>query len=120
MYGKPARARAGVEYGDQKTRWVGVKSPLPPLPAELQSALGGRPAFAVIWTTTPWTLPANLAIAVHPTQEYVAVEVGGEAYIVARALLNDFLGLFDAPAHRVLATVPGERLAGLGYRHPWI
>jgi isoleucyl-tRNA synthetase len=99
---------------------VWVKVPLTSVPAELQSALAGRPAFAVIWTTTPWTLPANLAIAVHPTQEYAAVEVGGEVYVVARALLNDFLGLLSAPAHRVLASMPGERLAGHAYRHPWI
>ena len=90
------------------------------VPGELQSALGGRPVFAVIWTTTPWTLPANLAIAVHPAQSYVAVEIAGEVYVVARALLNDFLGLFKEPGHRVLASVDGERLAGHGFRHPWI
>jgi len=73
-----------------------VKFPLTSVPAELQSALAGRPAFAVIWTTTPWTLPANLAIAVHPTQEYVAVEVAARL-IVARALLT-FPGLFSARA----------------------
>ena len=118
MYCKTALAQ--VEYEDQKTPSVWVKFPLTSLPAELQAALAGRPAFAVIWTTTPWTLPANLAIAVHPTQEYVAVDVGGEVYVVARALLNDFLALFATPAHRVLASVAGERLAGHAYRHPWI
>ena len=120
MYCKTALAQAEVEYEDQKTPSVWVKFPLTSLPAELQAALAGRPAFAVIWTTTPWTLPANLAIAVHPTQEYVAVDVGGEVYVVARALLNDFLALFATPAHRVLASVAGERLAGHAYRHPWI
>ena len=112
MYCKTALAQAEVEYEDQKTPSVWVKFPLTSVPVELQAALAGRPAFAVIWTTTPWTLPANLAIAVHPTQEYVAVDVGGEVYVVARALLNDFLALFATPAHRVLASVAGERLAG--------
>ena len=120
MYCKTALAQAEVEYEDQKTPSVWVKFPLTSVPVELQAALAGRPAFAVIWTTTPWTLPANLAIAVHPTQEYVAVDVGGEVYVVARALLNDFLALFATPAHRVLASVAGERLAGHAYRHPWI
>ena len=120
MYCKTALAQAEVEYEDQKTPSVWVKFPLTSVPVELQAALAGRPAFAVIWTTTPWTLPANLAIAVHPTQEYVAVDVGGEIYVVARALLNDFLALFATPAHRVLASVAGERLAGHAYRHPWI
>jgi isoleucyl-tRNA synthetase len=120
MHCRTALAQAEVEYEDQRTPSVWVKFPLTSVPGELQSALGGRPVFAVIWTTTPWTLPANLAIAVHPAQSYVAVEIAGEVYIVARALLNDFLGLFKEPGHRVLASVDGERLAGHGFRHPWI
>src|SRR2546428_455116 len=78
MYCKTALAQAEVEYEDQKTPSVWVKFPLTSVPADLQSTLGGRPVFAVIWTTTPWTLPANLAIAVHPTQSYVALEIGGK------------------------------------------
>jgi len=120
MYCRTALAQAEVEYEDQRTPSIWVKFPMTSVPGELQSAIGGRPVFAVIWTTTPWTLPANLAIAVHPAQSYVAVEIAGEVYIVARALLNDFLGLFKEPGHRVLASVDGERLAGHGFRHPWI
>jgi len=120
MYCRTALAQAEVEYEDQRTPSIWVKFPMTSVPGELQSALGGRPVFAVIWTTTPWTLPANLAIAVHPAQSYVAVEIAGEVYVVARALLNDFLGLFKEPGHRVLASVDGERLAGHGFRHPWI
>jgi isoleucyl-tRNA synthetase len=120
MHCRTALAQAEVEYEDQRTPSVWVKFPMTSLPAELSSAVGGRPVFAVIWTTTPWTLPANLAIAVHPTQSYVAVEIAGEVYVVARALLDDFLGLFKGTAHRVLASVDGERLAGHGFRHPWI
>jgi isoleucyl-tRNA synthetase len=120
MHCRTALAQAEVEYEDQRTPSIWVKFPMTSLPAELSSAVGGRPVFAVIWTTTPWTLPANLAIAVHPAQSYVAVEIGGEVYIVAQTLLADFLGLFKDPAHRVLASVDGERLAGHGLRHPWI
>jgi isoleucyl-tRNA synthetase len=120
MHCRTALAQAEVEYEDQRTPSVWVKFPMTSVPAELQSAAGGRPVFAVIWTTTPWTLPANLAIAVHPAQSYVAVEIGGEVYIVARALLDDFLGLFKDTGHRILASVEGERLAGHGFRHPWI
>ena len=120
MYCRTALAQAEVEYEDQRTPSIWVKFPMTSVPGELQSAIGGRPVFAVIWTTTPWTLPANLAVAVHPAQSYVAVEIAGEVYIVARALLNDFLGLFKEPGHRVLASVDGERLAGHGFRHPWI
>jgi isoleucyl-tRNA synthetase len=120
MHCRTALAQAEVEYEDQRTPSVWVKFPMTSLPAELSSAVGGRPVFAVIWTTTPWTLPANLAIAVHPAQNYVAVEIAGEVYVVVRALLDDFLGLFKDTAHRVLASVDGERLAGHGFRHPWI
>src|SRR5437879_10942703 len=120
MYCRTALAQAEVEYEDQRTPSVWVKFPMTSVPGELQPALGGRPVFAVIWTTTPWTLPANLAIAVHPAQSYVAVEIAGEVYVVARALLNDFLGLFKDPGHRLLASLDAERLAGHGFRHPWI
>jgi isoleucyl-tRNA synthetase len=120
MHDRTALAQAEVEYENQRTTSIWVKFPMTSVPAELSSAVGGRPVFAVIWTTTPWTLPANLAIAVHPAQTYVAVEIAGEVYVVARALLDDFLGLFKDTAHRVLASVDGERLAGHGFRHPWI
>jgi len=120
MYCRTALAQAEVEYEEQTTPSVWVKFPMTSVPTELQSALGGRRVFAVIWTTTPWTLPANLAIAVHPTQEYVALAKGDEVYIVARALMDDFLRLFPAREHTVLVSMPGERLVGHGFRHPWI
>ena len=66
-------------------RRVYVKFPLVTVTPPLDGALGGRPAFAVIWTTTPWTLPANLAIAVHPAQSYTALDVGGDVHVVATA-----------------------------------
>src|SRR3989441_9970314 len=110
MYCKTALAQAEVEYEDQKTPSVWVKFPLTSVPAELQAKLAGRRAFAVVWTTTPWTLPADLAIAVHPTQRYVALEIGGEVYVVARALASDFLGLFKEPRHHRLAHLRRERL----------
>jgi isoleucyl-tRNA synthetase len=120
MYCRTALAQAEVEYEDQKTPSVWVKFPLTSVPAEFQSVLGGRRAFAVIWTTTPWTLPANLAIAVHPAQDYVALALGGEVYVVARALMDDFLRLFADREHAVLASVSGDKLVGHGFRHPWL
>jgi isoleucyl-tRNA synthetase len=120
MHCKTALAQAEVEYEDQRTLSVYVKFPLTSVPAALATKLAGRPAFAAIWTTTPWTLPANLAIAVHPTQTYVAVAVAGEVYVVARALMNDFLALFKDSKHDVLASFDGQKLAGHTFRHPWI
>jgi len=120
MHCRTALAQAEVEYEDQKTPSVWVKFPMTSVPSELQSALGGRRAFAVIWTTTPWTLPANLAIAVHPAQGYVALAKGDEVYVIARALMDDFLRLFADREHTILASVSGDKLVGHGFRHPWL
>src|SRR6059058_2813483 len=120
MYCKTALAQAEVEYEDQRTLSVYVKFPLLTVPAALAPRVAGRRAFAVIWTTTPWTLPANLAIAVHPTQSYVAVEAFGEVYIVARARVNDFLTVLGNPKHGVLGFFEGAQLVGHTFRHPWI
>ena len=120
MHCRTALAQAEVEYEDQRTPSVWVKFPMTSVPSELQSVLGKRRVFAVIWTTTPWTLPANLAIAVHPSQEYVALAKGDEVYLVARALMDDFLRLFPDREHTVLASLSGDKLVGHGFRHPWI
>src|SRR4029453_15664781 len=74
MHCKTALAQAEVEYEDETSTTVYVKFPVATPSAPLAAALGGRPASFVIWTTTPWTLPANLALAVHPTETYTALE----------------------------------------------
>src|SRR5262245_29303319 len=84
MYCKTALAQAEVEYEEQTTPSVYVKFQVRTAPPRLAAWLAGKPLFAVVWTTTPWTLPANLAIAVHPGETYEIVEVAGERYIVAR------------------------------------
>ena len=120
MHCKTALAQAEVEYEEQRTPSVWVKFPLTSVPAELQAKLVGRRAFAVVWTTTPWTLPANLAIAVHPTQSYEALALSGEVYLVARARVTEFLSLFQAPKYDVLGSFEGQSLVGHTFRHPWI
>src|SRR3989441_13133264 len=117
MYDKTALAQAEVEYEEQRTTSVYVKFPLlTPLPG-LPSA--PKPSL-VIWTTTPWTLPANLAIAVHPEEEYVALDVGGETLVVAAKLAEAFTEVARLTGARRVATFPGRRLEGLEYRHAWI
>src|SRR5215213_8572391 len=69
-----ALAEAEVEYHQHTSPSVYVKFPLQSDPALIDSALAGRKVFVVIWTTTPWTQPANLGIAVHPDFEYSAFE----------------------------------------------
>jgi isoleucyl-tRNA synthetase len=116
MYCKTALAQAEVEYEEQRTPSVYVKFPLvAPLPAA-----AGAPASLVIWTTTPWTLPANLAIAVHPTEEYVAVRAGNDVLIVAAKLADEFGRTAKLTGTQVVGRMPGRALDGLEYRHPWI
>jgi isoleucyl-tRNA synthetase len=117
MHCKTALAQAEVEYEDQRTPSVYVRFPLAgPLPADPTAP---RPAL-VIWTTTPWTLPANLAIAVHADEEYVALETGGETFVVAAKLVEPFMKATKLRDGRRRASFPGQSLVGLEYRHPWI
>jgi isoleucyl-tRNA synthetase len=62
----------------------------------------------VIWTTTPWTLPANLAVALHPDFDYAAVETGdGQVLILARDLVDDCMKMFGITDYRILADLNG-------------
>ncbi|MDX2114463.1 MAG: isoleucine--tRNA ligase [Planctomycetota bacterium] len=76
-----------------------------------------RPCF-MIWTTTPWTLPANVAIAVNPAFEYALVRIDGNITVIAHELLAKVARAGKAEDVRVLATAPGSKLLGLRYRHP--
>ncbi len=117
MHCKTALAQAEVEYEDESAPSVYVRFPLVgPLPA---TPAAPRPSL-VIWTTTPWTLPANLAIAVHPEEEYVALEGQGETFVVAAKLADAFAALAGLRQPRRLATMSGRALVGLEYRHAWI
>ncbi|HEX5813866.1 MAG TPA: isoleucine--tRNA ligase [Methylomirabilota bacterium] len=117
MHCKTALAQAEVEYEEQRTPSVYVRFPVvAPLP---DAPSAPKPSF-VIWTTTPWTLPANLALAVHPDEEYVALDAGGETLVVASKLVDAFAQVAGLVAPRRVAAFPGRRLEGLEYRHPWI
>src|SRR5262245_22980667 len=117
MYCKTALAQAEVEYEEQRTPSVYVKFPLV---SALPGVSGVSHPALVIWTTTPWTLPANLAIAVHPDESYVVLAVDGGALVVAAKRVDDLVREARLRNARPLATIPGRALAGLEYRHPWI
>ncbi|MET1160085.1 MAG: isoleucine--tRNA ligase [Thermoprotei archaeon] len=76
--------------------------------------------YLVIWTTTPWTLPANTFVMVHPDEEYVAIrnKEGGEVYIVARKRLEHFISETGISDYEVVETYRGEDLVGWEYDHP--
>ncbi|HEX8140837.1 MAG TPA: isoleucine--tRNA ligase [Pyrinomonadaceae bacterium] len=130
IHDQTALAEAEVEYHQHRSPSVYVKFPLASDPALIDPALAGRKVFFIIWTTTPWTLPANLGIAVHPDFEYSAIEHGDEVYVIASELISpvavrcgfaevDVEGA-SAGAPKVLARFPGSRLDRLECRHPWI
>ena len=83
IHDRTALAEAEVEYENHKSPSVWVRFALQSDPASIDPALAGKKVYGLIWTTTPWTLPANLGIAFHPKFEYLAVEVDAEVYIVA-------------------------------------
>src|SRR6266404_6231276 len=120
IHDQTALAEAEVEYRQHNTPSVYVKFPLRSDPAQIDPALAGRKVFVLIWTTTPWTLPANLGITVHPDYDYVAVESGDEVYIVAAELLDVVAARCNFTEPKVLARFPGAKLDRLECRHPWI
>lgn len=80
----------------------------------------GKHVFVLIWTTTPWTLPANLGIAVNPNFDYAALDIGGEIYIVAKDLVQAVAEKCSLASAHIVTTFPGSMLDGLHARHAWI
>jgi isoleucyl-tRNA synthetase len=117
---KTALAEAEVEYADHETPSIYVKFPVISDISALLPSIGTSKASVVIWTTTPWTLPANLAIALHEDFIYSALKVGEEVLIVARDLQERCMGAFGLGEYSVLAEIPGAALEGIKCRHPWI
>ena len=74
--------------------------------------------YLLIWTTTPWTLPADMAVCVHPEHAYARVAVGNEVYILAEALVDNVMKQLEIGEYRVLGSVKGKELAELRYEHP--
>ncbi len=109
-----------IEYADKKSVTVDVGF-LAAEPAKLAAAFGlpalTQDAYAVIWTTTPWTLPANQAINLNPALNYALVDTERGLLILAEALVENCLKRYGLTG-AVLATVQGEKLAGLNFRHP--
>jgi isoleucyl-tRNA synthetase len=116
-----ALAEAEIEYKDHVSPSIWVKFAVPPEEAKKFGLPADKPLFIVIWTTTPWTLPANLAIAVHPDVEYVVADTGAERLIVAQALLGAVATPAKLPTPpTVVHTVVGKSLEHLAARHPFI
>jgi isoleucyl-tRNA synthetase len=120
MHDETALAEAEVEYENHTSSTVWVKYGLLDDPAAIDAALAGKKASTIIWTTTPWTLPASMAVAFHPDEDYVALESGGEVYIVASKLAKDVAQKCGLGNARELAHFPGRKLERLNFQHPFL
>src|SRR5438128_8777019 len=112
-----ALAEAEVEYQERDDTAVYVKFPI------VSGELAGKASIA-IWTTTPWTLPANLAIAVDPKTEYLVVMAGkdgkAENLVVAKPLLDAFIQATGLTVMKQTSAIAGEKLAGSVAQHPFL
>ena len=119
---RTALAEAEVEYEDHTSPSIYVEFDLDPSSAgEIATrvpALAGKKVSVLIWTTTPWTLPSNLAIAFHPDFEYAAYEVEGRAVIVAEALAERTATAAGRSFGPPIARMKGTALEHLRFQHP--
>ncbi len=116
---RTALAEAEVEYENHSSSTIYVRFKLVSDPAALDPALSGRDVSVLIWTTTPWTIPANLAISFNPKFDYVAVDTPQGVTIVAEGLLPQVADLLGWD-RTVLARFPGTKLERAVFRHPFI
>lgn len=111
-----ALAEAEIEYADHTSHSIYVRFPLVSDPNGVFE--GHQNAYTIIWTTTPWTIPANLAVAVHPDYEYAFVDADGDRYLLAAELVGQTMEASGKSSYCVVKTVKGRELEGLVFRHP--
>jgi isoleucyl-tRNA synthetase len=120
-----ALAEAEIEYEEDRSPSIFVKfKVIDPQSIKIDPkspvAKLNCPINFVIWTTTPWTLPANVAIAAHPDYEYVFLKVGEEVYIVAEGLMEDFISRLGIKGHKIIDKTKGKFLEGILCNHPFV
>ena len=121
LHDRTALADAEIEYEMHTSPSVYVRYRLTSDAGAIDPALAGRSVWTIIWTTTPWTLPASVAIAFHPEFEYVAVEsASGDVYIVAAALAAAVREACALGETRELARFAGAKLERATFQHPFL
>ena len=120
MHDRTALAEAEVEYDMHTSPSVYVRYRLTSPPEAIDARLAGKQVSTIIWTTTPWTLPASLAVAFHPDFEYVALEQDGQVYIVAEALAGATKAACGLERAQEIARFPGARMERVTFAHPFL
>ncbi|HEX3014966.1 MAG TPA: isoleucine--tRNA ligase [Desulfobacteria bacterium] len=109
-----ALAEAEIEYADKRSASIYVKFPV----KDSHGLFPENNAYVVIWTTTPWTIPANVAISVHPEYEYVLADFDGEKWVLAKDLLPNFLAATELPQPQIIKEFAGRELERVVCSHP--
>ena len=115
---RTALAEAEVEYEDHTSPSIYVRFPMADENFKKIADVDVSRLFILIWTTTPWTIPDNMGVAVHSDFDYVLVEAGGDYYVLAEGLLEECTGKFGWDTPKTLATFKGAELEGLEAKHP--
>ena len=122
-----ALAEAEVEYADHTSTSIYVRfkfddESVKKISSILNNANGNKDVYAIIWTTTPWTIPSNMAISMHPRFEYTFFEYKNDVYVAAQELLASFLKdvEWDEADIKVLGTCVGQDLELLATKHPLV
>ncbi|OGC09203.1 isoleucine--tRNA ligase [candidate division WOR-1 bacterium RIFOXYC2_FULL_37_10] len=120
-----ALAEAEIEYEDEKSPSIYVKFKVKDQKSAAASHFSpianmNASIFFIIWTTTPWTLPANVAIAAHPEYEYAFVSVKDEIWIIAEELVNTVMHKFGVSDYKIIDKTKGKNLEGIATAHPFI
>jgi isoleucyl-tRNA synthetase len=123
---RTALAEAEVEYESHTSPSIWVRYRLQSDPRTLDPALAearilkDKPVYTIIWTTTPWTLPASMAVAFHPDEEYVALEAEDAIYLVAARRATETAEKCGFPRARTLASLRGQALENTWFEHPFL
>ena len=116
---RTALAEAEIEYHNEVSNSIYVKFPMIDSIADQYPVLAGKKVSVVIWTTTPWTIPANLAVSLHPDFDYAAVDVGdNEVFILAQYLTATCMEIFGINNYSVITRIDAGKLEKMRCRHP--
>jgi isoleucyl-tRNA synthetase len=124
IHDRTALADAEIEYEQHSSPSIYVRYDLTSDPAAIHPALAAKKVATIIWTTTPWTLPASQAVAFHPDFDYVALQQGGpggnQVYIVAQALAAAVREACNLESAVPIATFKGSRMERTTFQHPFL
>ncbi|MDI6828510.1 MAG: isoleucine--tRNA ligase [Armatimonadota bacterium] len=113
-----ALAEAEIEYRMHVSPSIYVRFPLKSDPKGIFSELPINRCFALVWTTTPWTIPANVALAVHPDYTYAIVNVGDDYYLLCENLVENVMDAIGVQNFQIISLVKGTELENTIFAHP--